>query len=515
MESIFFKKNFNDNPIHIDPIDLLWVVNNQPSYFFSPKADGIFKEIIINNKIFLAEYMIDLNLYLVFDTKSYPVKHNNNYESRIKWIQMIHGFCKDSYNIIKKEQDLLKYQTNHNNNLNNYLLNSDSKIKWYPKIIYKFDLKSDKLLYILDGNINNNLLYKTDGWIITPFKKTLNFLNIYKYKNKTNLTVDLLFFENEWFTNENIKINIQNNFDCKQMLNNHIYRCYWENGWVPKEKRIDKKLPNNLNLVNKLEYNHNNYWTVTDLISTLDNYYYDNINNNLKTDHIKKYLNYQKEFFKQNLSEIIKKDFIILDFGCGKGKIIPILESLIKDNKFTYVGIDNDPKNIYIAKNRYKYNNLYWIWADMNNKDFEINDKFKQQLPNFKYDLVIFNNSLHYLKDLNFLFDKLMEIIGQNFLLYLHFFDKESITFHIENLIEYHKEINIMENGIVSFELPWFKKKINEKIISSTFLDNYFKEKKCLKIKQFEVNKINCFGNLDFLKNLHKTYLINCLHFKI
>jgi hypothetical protein len=47
----------------------------------------------------------------------------------------------------------------------------------------------------------------------------------------------------------------------------YVYRCYWENGgWVAKEKRVDKDVPNTDRLVAEITNMHHYPWRALDII---------------------------------------------------------------------------------------------------------------------------------------------------------------------------------------------------------------------------------------------------------
>ena len=73
-----------------------------------------------------------------------------------------------------------------------------------------------------------------DGWILNGDN------SIYKIKPRKLLTLDLLCKSNKLYDKQH---NIYDHSSNK-LINNKIYRCYYDNEWVPREIRYDKFIPN-------------------------------------------------------------------------------------------------------------------------------------------------------------------------------------------------------------------------------------------------------------------------------
>ncbi len=179
-----------NNPIHVDAAYLAWLSQQKSMITLSPKADGVYNEIRIGRYIFLGELVTigGQDIYLIFDTPSYPIKHKDNLVNRMKWIRNMHPIAKkldvlDNYSNSKEFIDLCEQDTEL---LKEYLHDNRDKIKWYPKITITSNMNHDVFLKLLDVNIDSHLSYKTDGWIITSLKKNCASASAAKYKAPTS-----------------------------------------------------------------------------------------------------------------------------------------------------------------------------------------------------------------------------------------------------------------------------------------------------------------------------------------
>ncbi|QKF93732.1 S-adenosyl-L-methionine-dependent methyltransferase [Fadolivirus algeromassiliense] len=479
-------KNIN-KPVHIDKLALSWIACQQGFIVLSPKADGEYTELKFDNYVFQCEYIKDKDIYMIFDTKSYPSKHNDNIINRSKWIRKLHPYAaKLSIDKVNDILELNDYIIKDTALLNEYLTNTTDNIKWYPKMTFLINMKLYDLLKTLDSNFDSLLSYKTDGWVISSLK-TIGKLSAltYKYKPYNELTIDIIFLDGKWRSKEKVLDNVLNTNNL-EIQNNTIWRCYWNNGnWIPREQRYDKKVPNKQHIVNNLEVFHKNPWTATDLNSVISNYYYNtevelNINND-----VKEYLDFQRTFFSELIFTIIKNNTVnnILDLGCGKGYIANLLV-----NKHV-TGIDIDPINIFITKNRLWKNNFNWVCDDINNLNFGNNET---------YDLIILNNTIHTIDNVENYFKELNKITHTKSILYLHFIDRNLID---QNNIEFIKPLG---NNIYEFKYPWRKDILTEKLVSFEDID------KCLSNDwklEYQHNFTNTHISFDKLLSSHQ-YLV-------
>lgn len=489
--------NNKNKPVHIDIVTTLWCAKQKDNIALTNKADGVYSEIIkTNNKLYMiCEYIESLNLYFVFDTKSFPNNYNSNIISRMNWIRALHPYANklkipiittiEEYNIYLQKDICL---------LEEYLRTSDDKIKYYPKFIAQLNFRPDDFLTLLD--YQSTLPYKTDGWIIN----CINTIKIYKYKPKNELTIDVLYKNNKWYCHEKELDNICMNNDILT-INDMIYRCYWQDDrWIPRESRSDKKIPNPYDIIHMLEECHKNYWTASQLIKYTKDYYYSDIKHNIDPIYVN-YLKTQKEIFKDNISHIVTTYDIksIMDIGCGKGAIAKLCSDI------PITGLDVDYMNIYHVKNKYKQSRYKWCWGDINN-NFGMNSfvqfDFMQQ-----YDLIIINNVIHVIDNMEQFMDNINKISHLNTVLYLHFLDKDQVKHNMPFVESTVGKLTVEHdtNGYL-FTLPWKEKpfydtiesyqNINGLLINNNWkliceftndilfenkeVDEYFKKHKCI-----------------------------------
>lgn len=499
MRKCQYTKNTN-KPVHTDELALIWL-SKEKQLTLSPKADGIYSELSYMNNIFQCEYIDKSDIYLIFDCKKFHIRHNNTLIKRCNWIRNLHPYAKKLEILpITNFSQLVEYVKKDTLLMQSYMDETTDKIKWYPKLTFLIDSNHNFVLSVLDENIDEHLLYKTDGWIINGNNK------VFKYKPKDELTIDVLYHNGQWYSKENLLHNIDDNYfnefhntSCHGAIDNTIWRCYWINSkWRPKEMRPDKKIPNYQSIIDNLERIHNNYTQAKDLIGMQHNYYYNHLNN-VKLDisnEWKEYLQLQRNMFHVNISEILTNNNVtnILDIGCGKGEINKILNNVNNANCiYNITGIDIDPFNIYELRNKYNRTNYKWIWNDINKVDIRIDfDK--------KYDLIIMNNTIHTITNITQFIEHLNDIITNNSILYIHFLDKDLINTNDINFI--HKQTN----GMYNFHLPWKKETIMENIVSSSYLETILNNNSWCKL--YEHQPIDKNNDLDNIDTSYHSYLL-------
>jgi SAM-dependent methyltransferase len=444
---------YNENkPKHIDTLTLICLDKFKNELTLSPKADGTYTEIRNKINVFQCEYIDKYNLYLIFDCKKFHIKHMNTLINRINWIRSLHPTA-SKMNIpkITNIDQLDQLIIDDTKLIQEYLNTTQDKIKWYPKITFNINITHIQLLKILDTNIDNILSYKTDGWIITNTKQNKT-IEVYKYKPKDELTIDILFNHNKWYSTEKELTNIKMDFVPED---NTIWRCYWESDiWIPREIRTDKKKPNYQWLIDELEETHKNYTSASNLILNLNDCYYSHSyeKNKILDNSSIEYLNTQRNIFTQNINTLLINNQTvknILDIGCGKGYLLNIVQQ-----KYNITGIDIDPFNIYKLKQKYNNKNYNWIWEDINKYEFK----------KTVFDFVILNNTIHTINNINKFIQDLSNAINTDAILYLHFLDRDKLSETQFDFITFES----IYNGIYKykFDLPWRENTLIEQIVS-------------------------------------------------
>jgi len=495
--AIYENRKKQKNPEHASKLQLLWLSTQIKKLAISPKADGTYSQIQIGKYHFEAEYVEQYDIYLVFDTSSYPLKHNDNITSRINWIRGIHPNTKNNKNckyIIETINDLHNQLEIHNQLISTYIATTKDKIKWFPK--YTCTLKMEKVNFFLLLDQIPNTIYKTDGWIINIDKH-----NPIKYKPPHEITIDLLYKDGKFYTCEDEIVQCM----YTSYTENGIWRCYWLNDkkcWVPRDLRKDKVVPNPILLVMQLTKLHEESWIVTDLIKDLKYIYYSHEKQNLD-NHIVEYLNKSKDITTNNFTTIIKKylndrtyPLNILDLGCGKGNLIQMIGK-VTNKKLYYYGIDIDPSCIYIGMQRYPTH--IWKWQDMTSKEL-LDD------TTIKFDIIVANNSLHnceYDHQLLLLLYKIRKVTNIGSLFYINFIDVDKIDNYKYNDLEI-TSIDIKER-IYNFKYPWIAKEFTEKVISGEHIKKIMYSMNWILEQEFNNNIKDI--SLELWSSYHTCYL--------
>lgn len=239
--------------------------------YITDKADGLLLNILPkdiypkwnNNFIVKAEFIEDLNLYLVYDI-NIP---NMLFEERYEYLRKKHPITKEINNYFIDSIKTLKIHLQNERILLNNFINShdENVIKWYPKAYYKFIPSINNTNNNFFRNLTNEFyiksksdivdfinkgLYNCDGLII----KSLNSKIEMKIKPKNLMTIDLLYDGEKWIDDSK---NVYNNVICDIIpLKNKVYRCYplddkYEK-CIVKEIRYDKKIPNKTNIIKNI-----------------------------------------------------------------------------------------------------------------------------------------------------------------------------------------------------------------------------------------------------------------------
>ncbi len=396
-------------PRHIIPYEMHYL----NSCLIKEKSDGINvtklpvniypNNSIIINKLVKAEYIEELDLYLVYDISI----DNMNIIERQEYIRNIHPFTTSIKNleIINNMEELKTNIENERINLKNFIKSTSDEIKWYPKASFKINIFNDIFIkeintYIEELNIefNNYINYdgivNNDGFIITPLDGSREL----KIKPKSLMTIDLKYINNNWLDDNN---NIYKNITSGKYKEGKIYRCYpkIENNIViftPKDIRYDKKTPNTQNICKIVTSLVNFNW----LNQLHENNIYYQKTNNLFDNKIKKILEQNKTItsnYIKSLNPSFNKNW--LDLGCGNCKFYNYIKI---HNPKKYVGIDIDIKNIIKAYKKYNTENDFEVHnCDLNNNWLKYNLKLYEFSFDIKYDYIICNFSImHFCNDL-------------------------------------------------------------------------------------------------------------------
>ena len=384
-------------PIHLQPNDIS--VLKLKEHLLREKADGTMVNILPvsiypnNNKIketfVKAELIDDDEIYYVFD-----IDINMTIKNRQKYLRYNHPYTKeypDMWYINTWEELMESIQTER------YLVSKfiketkKEKNRWYPKAAWYIPPNAkiwnqfiDKMILGKKTDLEeylNNGPFECDGFILQSILENTEI----KIKPLFLHTIDLLWKNNKWLDRQNNEIfNVFPNASIK-LQNNTIWRCYphENNRWEAREFRCDKTQPNPSNVVNMIKKLINTNW-----IKTNKKYYYQIKNNNINNELI---LLLKKQY--NNLDNIIniikpKCNTKWLDLGCGKGKLIRIIN---KYKPELYYGTDIDEKQLLYLNNKFNNNYIKTELVDLA-KSW---DKFN--FNKTKYDYIISNFSLpHY-----------------------------------------------------------------------------------------------------------------------
>jgi hypothetical protein len=469
---------------HVDVGHLNFLSKNKCS--IAEKADGIYvnkisKDIFPYDILVEAEYIKSMDFYLIFNIENEETINMNQIE-RMNYLRDIHNKAdKLNNNKTLDSEDYIKEILKEREEIKKYINEGG---KWWPKGNWLLP-EGEEFLNILIKlrDIEENKVYGTDGWIITP----LNNKYIGKLKPKDELTVDLIHNRRKWRSREGKLIKVINTKNLE--LKKGIYRCYWneeKENWDAREYREDKKRANPYYIIEKLYYNHKNNWRLEDIKDIIKKEtYYQNINIKLEEEIIK-YLDEQRNISMRWLIDVTNINKC-LDIGCGKGGFNKIREKL---NINEWTGIDIDVASIF--KMEIKKSEGHWIWMDFN-KGWNIEDQtkelgeiwgktesYKMKYLNEKYDLIISNFSIQNSKisegSLKNLIEEITKRSTDGTIFKVCFPDKEKLLLEFEknNLIKLPGEsyVKYINNDSMEIYFPWtHKKSIIEPLLSSKELE--------------------------------------------
>jgi hypothetical protein len=402
------QKFTNLPPRHLLPGE----INIYKHYLLKEKADGILINNIptgiypyvqiLNNYQVKAEYIEELDLYLIFDI-DIP---NTTIEERYDILRKNHPLtCNTCMQKINSIDDFIEIFKRERYIINQFIDDNKSEpIKWYPKFACRYDFNIiDKINIELIQNIiiKNELIfnskpYRCDGLILTP----LDGAREIKIKPRCMMTIDLLFNNKKWLDrNNNDWSHIIDNTK-KQIKGGRIYRCYPDNTFNKfnvREYRYEKKKPNTYNIVDNITVIVKYDW-LSDL-NQMKKLYYDSP----KKISSKEIINIIKTQTDNLVSEIVniapELNKSWLDLGCGKGKLIPIIK---KYNPKKYLGMDADVNQLFKALHYTEAKQDIYTFNPCN-LDKNWNDtpmKWNNHYNKIKYDYIIANFSLmHFCTD--------------------------------------------------------------------------------------------------------------------
>ncbi len=391
-DGTYFYKNKSDifnevPPYHIYPGMLqnmkdIYLVKEKPDGILVNKLPQFIEPILKHDKRIKAEYIENLDLYLVFD-----IEIDGTTLERHKYIHSSHKYGQKTIPVINSVDDFIREITKERQNLKTFLEKPYDNCRWYPKPAWIIENMENFIkmfthvindIEIIDYKIDD---INYDGFIITP----LNGQREIKIKPKKYHTIDLLYKNNKWYDRDNIQwTNISTEIE---LSNNIIYRCYPDGDmYIAKEIRFDKIKPNTHIIANtiiglyKAEFKFSYDMIYHKCISHINEW--DIIKDNTNTT-ILLLLNRMKKLL-NNPS--------VLDCGCGN---IRGYHNLKKTNyPFNkYIGVDIDINMLGKVTNI--ENNMTISYMDLGKPS-----EYWYELNNSMFNLILCINSLmHFCTD--------------------------------------------------------------------------------------------------------------------
>ena len=497
LEYVTFSPKFNNIemnmgskniPVHANPNNILKLIESNNLYI-TEKADGI------TNKFNIYQYYpyIEYNKLQCNQVWSEKVTVNGtqinfvygDFEF-INKLRKVHPYIAHARDISFGIDDFRKIKINSIFNINDcddYIYsekdflytfieqNRDKNNLWWPKLVWKLDKE-----YFIDNyksikNMENNI-FNTDGWIV--FDKDIK--NILKIKPDKHLTLDLQYYNSNFYSKENILITNVNTDGFKNGIKDGIYRCYYNyinKNWIPKELRPEKKNANPFNVVNELNNYFEHPWdsNIALIKSFCNTNYYQHYNNSSKS--FKSSFNEVDKLLKQ----YNKKNCNVLDIGCGF-KCLKY-KSLIKNSN--YYGIDKDSKLNPFYSNKY-IDNFNFHLLDFSkdwNKQIELLNY--KQLNSTSFDVFLIINSIHNCyKTINKFIDELTRRANKKCICIIRFLDIDKLKKSLNNKKYLTKESNyvrlINDNEIKYYHSNYHSEPIIEYVFKKEELLKPFQE---------------------------------------
>lgn len=431
-------------PRHILPYELDTISKNKNGYYLlREKADGFLVDFISNDtvpyieeynkNIIKAEFIEELDLYLIFDIK----KDDLSIIERYSYLRKLHPITTNHSELknVNSFEDFKQAVLEERNLFKKFLDQPYKNYRIYPKaawIVNDNSINSQLISNIIEENdyklICEDGPFKNDGLIISPLDGNREL----KLKPKSFHTLDLLFNGKNWIDREkNIWNKIINTTDA--FPPNTIWRCYptmeEKNGFYqfePREYRFDKAKPNK-NIVTNIIYNlHKINWIES--IETGNNFYYqkEGFVKSFDWKDIVKIQNNHLERILECVEPVIKSSW--LDLGCGSGKLI----NFIKKYHFTeYVGLDFDIFQLLkgisrIDKNQNFLNSSRLIPVNLKDNWYSHQHQWDNLEEGTQFDYIISNFSLTHFYNDNF-WSKLDKVSKENSIFIFNIVNNNSI----------------------------------------------------------------------------------------
>lgn len=387
------KQKFNNiPPIHLFPCE----ISNYTNVLLRDKADGILinnlpigiypSHTFINNYQIKAEYIEDLDLYLIFDI---DIPKTTIIE-RYNILREIHSYTFDKkLEKITNFKEFISCLDKERQNINKFLTeNKKEQIKWYPKfaVLAHLDDSFRKDIInnvIIDCGFIEKKPYNSDGLIMTPMDESREI----KIKPLKLMSIDLLYSNHRWLDGDNKDWSMIINKQVKR--DNKIYRCYpnLDNTFTIGEVRYDKKKPNKTHIVNVI-INILNYDWSKDIIN--ETYYYQNTKK-ITNKKLIEFITEQRDNLSNKINMIKpNSNKIWLDLGCGSGKLIPIIK---KYSPSYYYGVDIDINQIIKGLKYYNENDNIYHFNQMDISNWTSYIKLCS-MNDVKFDYIVANFSI-------------------------------------------------------------------------------------------------------------------------
>ena len=420
--------------------------------------------------MYSAYTLLNKNIVITYKIDGVPIKKSNYNVEKVNNKEYLFPYNFELNNFFKSVgTNILNISTFSCSSTIDYILDKKNMISKYDGniIIKNFFCVNSSFIFSLLELLKNEYEspFPNDGFIIY----NLDTKKIYKLKPFRKMSIDVKKIGDVYYSN-NIELDRLNIISNNE--ENGIYRLYpldksgkkWEVG----EKREDKDLSNPLWLIIKIQNLIKEDFNFKELEKLNIISYYNNydLNNDVKHHLLKR-----KEKFLHRLNNLVTNKSKILDFGCGFGNYINNLDFDY------YLGIDKDLFVLESISNKKKCSEL-WL-------DFSCNINYSEQLNklgplwgktqkyNFKklkkdYSLIIFNHSIHYVKNIK----SLLNFIKSNYNNCFLFIGTLDIK---ESFVNKYQNMEILEETKNKFKVKFYNSWIGKELIEEYYKINYLK----------------------------------------